>query len=324
MPHTGDLITLPAIENLTRREFLFSAFGAALLVACGDDDDSEPTSETRRVDTPLGPVDVPLRPERVVVFDRRGTLAYLTDLGVTPVGAMSAPAIYGSKFHPLLTDVDAVETLDWQDPDLEKVATMNPDLIVGFRSDVEPVYEQLTGIAPTVALAIDLSNPHEQLTELGHILGMEDKAAELLQGFEAEVEAAKERVTQTGTVSLILPLQDGIRIYRGVDFAGQVIQALGMTMTPDIDELGASAGDDIVVVSFEQASVLDGDTLVVFANLSSEQNVIKQNLYDMPVFQTVPAVRNGRVVEVESQANFGTAGLKGQRQILEALTEAFA
>ena len=30
------------------------------------------------------------------------------------------------------------------------------------------------------------------------------------------------------------------------------------------------------------------------------------------------------VLEIESQANFGTAGLKGQRQILDALTKAFS
>src|SRR5688572_14600514 len=87
-------LTPITIEDLTRRELMSSALAAALVIACGGDDDdatSPAEAATRRVDTPLGPVDVPTRPERVVVFDRRGTLGYLTDLGITPVGAMSAP-----------------------------------------------------------------------------------------------------------------------------------------------------------------------------------------------------------------------------------------
>jgi iron complex transport system substrate-binding protein len=329
---TPDFITIPTVEDITRRKLISSSFAAALLIACGDDNDNDDptapagTSEpaTRRVDTPLGPVDVPTRPQRVVVFDRRGTLAYLIDLGITPVGAMSAPTIYGSKFHPLLEGLDKVETLDWQAPDLEKVAVMRPDLIVGYRNDVEKVYPQLTGIAPTVAVDLDLNNPQKELTDLGRTFGMEEKAAQLLKAFEDEVAAAKKKITRSGTASLVLPLQDGIRIYRGDDMAGQLIRALGMTMTPDISKLGAAPDTDIVVVSFEQASAIDGETLIVLANLSAEQETIKQNLYSLPVFNALPSVRNGRIVEIESQAVFGTAGLKGQRQILDALTRAFA
>ncbi|MGD9894632.1 MAG: ABC transporter substrate-binding protein [Dehalococcoidia bacterium] len=316
------------IDDVSRRGLLIGALTAAIFVACGDDGEkdeaSAPAATTRTVDTPLGPVDVPVRPERVVVFDRRGTLAYLLDLGITPVGAMSAPTIYGSKFHPLLPGVENVEAFDWQAPDLEKVAAMQPDLIVGYRNDVEKVYPQLSAIAPTVALALELNNPQKELTELGTVFGLEDKATKLTQEFEAEVAAAKAKVGTPGTVSIILPLLEGVRVYRGDDMAGQIIRALGKTITPDISKLGAEPSVDILLISFEQVSAIDGETLVVLANLSSEYSSIKENLYNMPVFKTLPSVRAGRVVEIESQANFGTAGLRGQRQILDALVKAFA
>jgi iron complex transport system substrate-binding protein len=315
------------VEDVTRRGLMIGAFATALFVACGGDQDnneSPPAAMTRRVDSPLGPVDVPVRPERVVVFDRRGTLAYLLDLGITPVGAMSAPTIYGSKFHPLLPGVENIEPFDWQAPDLEKVASMQPDLIVGYRNDVEKVYPQLCAIAPTVGVVLELNNPQKELTELGKVFGLQEKAAKLTQEFDDEVAAAKTKVGTPGTVSIILPLQDGVRVYRGDDMAGQIIRALGKTITPDISKLNAEPSSDIVAISFEQVSAIDGETLVVLANLSTEYSAIKQNLYNVPVFKTLPSVRADRVVEIESQAVFGTAGLRGQRQILDALVKAFA
>src|SRR5690606_2615702 len=112
--------------------------------------------------------------------DRRGTLGYLLDLGVQPIAAMSAPQIYGgTQFHPLLdSDVEGIATLDASEPDLEQVASLNPDLIIGFTSDsaMEEAYARLSEIAPTVAVPINFNQPEEELAILGEVFGLQEQA----------------------------------------------------------------------------------------------------------------------------------------------------
>lgn len=324
------LIEIDPIEDVTRRRFLSSAMAAALVIACGDSDEEEaestPEATTRIVDTEKGPIEVPVRPERVVVFDRRGTLAYMLDMGIKPIAAFSAPDIYGgSAFHPLINaDVADIAKIDATEPDLEQVAALNPDLIFGNFGDVDQVWDQLTAIAPTIAYTIDYNNPEDELLMIGKVFGTEDKAKGLIKAFEDEIAAARASLKNPGSVSLVLPTASNIRVYNGDNLAGQIVTGLGGRVTPDIQPLGPAASGQHANVSFEQASVIDGDTIVLFANLGSEWMSSKNALLSMPVFQTLPAVKNNRVIEVESQANFGTAGLRGQRQILEVLKKAFA
>ncbi len=102
------------------------------------------------------------------------------------------------------------------------------------------------------------------------------------------------------------------------------MKGLGGTVVPDIKPLVKVAGDDIAHISYEQTRLITGDTIVVFVNLSSDYQAIRQKLVTHPLFQQLPAVKAGRVIEVESQANFGTAGLRGQRQVLQVLAKGIA
>ncbi|MQA01038.1 MAG: ABC transporter substrate-binding protein [Dehalococcoidia bacterium] len=331
------LLVADPVEDATRREFVRlvggGVFAAALVAACGEGDDGAEGTPTgsavpaiRRVDTPRGPVDVPASPKRVVVFDRRGTLGYLLDLGVKPLAALSAPAIYGSTFHPLLTDATDIMALDSTEPSLEQVAGLNPDLIVAYTSEgpFDSNYEKLQAIAPTVGIPFNFQKPEEALTELGKVFGLEAKAADLRAAFQADVNEAKATLENPGTVSLILPMADQLRIYDERNLTGEILKGLGGTVVPDIKPLVQVADDDIVHVSYEQTNLVTGNTIVIFVNLSADYQAIRQRLVSHPLFQQLTAVKAGRVIEVESQANFGTAGLRGQRQVLDVLAKGLA
>jgi ABC-type Fe3+-hydroxamate transport system substrate-binding protein len=162
------------------------------------------------------------------------------------------------------------------------------------------------------------------LTKLGKVFGMEDTAAQLIADFEAEIATTKAALRSPGRVSIILPLTDGSRVYAGTNLVGQIIAKLGGVITLKITRLNPDPSGDLAVVSFERVSEIDGDRIVILANLCADWVQFKNNLLAIPVFQSLLAVRNGRVVEVESQAVFGTAGPRGQRQILDALAKALA
>jgi len=328
-----DLPLLPThqVEDITRRRLLAAMPTLVVLAAgisCGDHgDEASPASTTRTVETHLGPVNVPVRPERVVVFDRRGTLAYLLDLGITPIAAMSAPNIYGgASFHPLIeADVADIHQISSTDPDLEQVAALKPDLIIGYSGDaLGRGYDTVSAIAPTVSIPIDFNNPEDELTMLGKVFGMEEKAATLIGDFEAEIAAVRPRLRSPGRVSIVLPMADGVRVYAASNLVGQIVTGLGGAIAPDVSRLNPDPSGNFTVLSFERVDAIDGDTIVILANLATDWMTYKQSLYEMPVFQILPAVKAGRIVEVESQAVFGTAGLRGQRQILEQLARAFA
>ena len=318
------------IAALTRRRLIGSGLALGLLTACGG---SPPTAtvpatpSTRAIETPKGTVNVPTRPSRVVVFDRRGTLAYLLDLGIKPLAAMSAPSIYGGKdFHPLVAaDAAGVTAISSTEPDLEQVAGLKPDLIVGFTGDgLDKVYDKLAAIAPTVAVAIDFNNPEEELCVLGQVFGVADKAGALIQGFKDDVAKTKATIRNPGRVSIVLATADGARVYGANNLVGQIVTGLGGTITPDVQALGPDPSGYFATISTERLAAIDGDTLVMLANLAPELRATHEKLLQQPLFQGLPAVKAGRVIEVETQAVFGTAGLRGQRDILATLAKAFA
>jgi iron complex transport system substrate-binding protein len=326
------------MPRLTRRHQLGAALLLPLLAACGPADSGGGTSASpqaagaaagrRTVDTPRGPVEVPARPQRVVVFDRRGTLGYMLDLGIKPLAAMTAPQIYGGKlFHPLLDpDTSGIATISSTEPDLEQVAGLRPDLIVGYTADaaMEKGYQQLSGIAPTVAAPIDFNNPEDELTFLGQVFGMESRAAALREAFRGEVAAARTRARNPGSVSIVLPVVNGVRIYSSGNLAGQIVQGLGGSVVPDIRGLNPDAAGLLALISDEQVGLIDGETILLLVNLATELRADTNRFLTSPLAQGLPATRANRLVEIESQANFGTAGLRGQRQILEQLTRLFA
>lgn len=324
-------ITIPTL-NLSRRHFIVGGLASALLMACGDSSDdapadsSTPEATTRVVETDKGPITVPANPQRVVVFDRRGTLAYMLDLGIKPIAAFAAPDIYGGKsFHPLAeAEAGNIAKINATEPDIEQVAGLQPDLIVGNAGDVNKVWDQLTAIAPTIPYTIDYNNPELELIMLGKVFGMEEKAAKLLADFDADVAKAKTALKSPGSVSLILPTADNVRVYNGANLAGQIVTGLGGTVTPDIIPLGPAVGGQHANVSYEQVSVINGDMIVIFANTGQEWIDNTKKLMAMPVFQSLASVKANRVIEVDSQSNFGSGGLKGQRAILVALQKAFA
>src|SRR5262245_19339590 len=83
-------ITIPTIEDLTRRQFMSSALAAALLIACSDEDKPNvATTAARSVKDAYGnSIEVPVAAQRVVAADN-GTLPWLLELGVVPVAAGS-------------------------------------------------------------------------------------------------------------------------------------------------------------------------------------------------------------------------------------------
>jgi len=102
-------------------------------------------SATRTVEHAMGESEVPEEPERVVVLDT-GELDSAVSLGVTPVGAVEA--VPGEGFPSYLEGVEGVEIVGTiEEPNLETISTLEPDLILSSNLRHEGIYDQLSQIA---------------------------------------------------------------------------------------------------------------------------------------------------------------------------------
>ena len=151
---------------------------------------------TRTVEHELGTSEVPVDPQRIVVVDRRGSLAFLLELGFEPVGALDATWLFGQPFHPLIAErakAAAVAPIDDTDgPNLEQIVALEPDLIIGNVRDMGETSDELAQIAPTIGLAWNFADPLANAVAIGNALGRADEAQALVDEFQASLAAAAE------------------------------------------------------------------------------------------------------------------------------------
>lgn len=150
-PATTELPVLDEpVDDGTRREFLAGAGVIAVLglAACGGGDETPAADATRLVRHSAGTTDVPARPTRIVALGGNAITAGAIVLGLTPVGA---PEIVEDELAPFAelvpADVDLQEIASAgelpYEPNLEAIATIAPEMIVGDDGGFEEEYDAL-------------------------------------------------------------------------------------------------------------------------------------------------------------------------------------
>jgi iron complex transport system substrate-binding protein len=172
------------------------------LTACGGSDDTEEAAASSSsggggwpvtIENRFGTTEIPAEPQRVVTVgfnDQDFVLA----LGVTPVGVRENLGDYDVENRPWAQQqLDGAEfpTVGGAEIDVEAVAALEPDLIVGVYSFMDQaVYDQLSGIAPTLAQTdeyADGATPWQQQTLLtGRALGEQAAAQQLVDDVEGQ------------------------------------------------------------------------------------------------------------------------------------------
>jgi iron complex transport system substrate-binding protein len=160
---TRALSPLPEIDDATRREFLIGAAGLLLLpAACGgsgQDAGGDRSGQTRTIEHALGTTQVPAEPRRVFVSHGVVVDTALA-LGVEPVGAFN----FGTRGNFLDDRLpDDAEVLGGPTPNLEAIAALEPDLILDIDLNVEETYDELSRIAPTVAVPFDSTGAWQRI-----------------------------------------------------------------------------------------------------------------------------------------------------------------
>src|SRR5690606_9730501 len=94
-----------------------------------------------------------------------------------------------------------------KEPDFEKIAEMEPDLIIISGRQTE-VYDQLADIAPTVFMGVDFENYIESfkhnMTTLGEIFDKQSEVEAELQAIDDAINALHEKASASGKNALIV------------------------------------------------------------------------------------------------------------------------
>ncbi|GAB5446171.1 ABC transporter substrate-binding protein [Gymnodinialimonas sp.] len=253
----------------------------------------------------MGETEVPDAPQRIVILTNEGTEALLS-LGITPVGA--ANSWLGDPWYDHITPLmEGVEPVGRESGiNLELVAALEPDLIIGNMQRHEEVYTQLDAIAPTV-LSERLRGDWRVNYELyAEAVGMADEGATVLAEYDAEVAELSAALGDhlTEEVSIIRFLASQIRIYQLDSFSGVILSDLGFARPENQD-----VEDFALRVGRESIPDMDGDRIFHFTydNGNGEGNTAAAAALADPLWQGLSAVEAGRVHPV-SDAVWNTAG----------------
>ncbi|QLK86657.1 ABC transporter substrate-binding protein [Staphylococcus sp. 17KM0847] len=236
-------------------------------------------------------VDIPKNPKRIAVLapTYAGGLKYLDANLVGVVDSVDQSPILAEKLKG--TEKIGAE-------DVEKIASLKPDLIITYNTDKN--LKKLQKIAPTLAIDYGQYNYLEQQELLGTIVGKEDKAKKWKQDWEEQTakdsKDIQEHLGKDTTVSIFEDFDKKIYAYgknwgRGSEV---IYQAFGLQMPDDLEKATDKQG--WTEISKEEIAKYAGDIVVSAQSKDSSQPDFQKT--DM--WKNLPAVQNDRVIKVDT------------------------
>lgn len=285
---------------------------AVVFTACSTGQKTEEVQETvntdaqvRVIEHAMGQTEITGEPKRVVVLTNEGTEALL-ELGVKPVGAVKSWT--GNPWYKHIEkDMEGVQNLGEESQvNIEAIAVLEPDLIIGNKMRHEKIYDQLSQIAPTVYSDTLRGEWKANLAFYAKVLNKEAEGNEIIKNFD-------DRITSIATlagdklkteVSIVRFMPGKTRIYLGDTFSGTILKQLGFARPEN------QRSDEFTVeIGKERLTEADGQVIFYFTYETGDgQGAARETEWlEDPMFKTLNAVKNNKVYKVDD-AIWNTAG----------------
>ncbi|WLQ32405.1 iron-siderophore ABC transporter substrate-binding protein [Streptomyces castrisilvae] len=289
-------------------------FGDAAAKTAALGTDAAPGQWPRTVKHAMGSTEIKARPERVVVLDV-GELDNVVSLGVKPVGL--APT-EGSPELPSYLKKDAgspknIGTIN--SLNLEAIAALKPDLILGSQLRAANSYDELSKIAPTVFSIRPGFTWKENYLLNAAALDKTAQAEANLASYKKKAEALGDKLgADKPTVSMVRYLPDGvIRLYANASFIGTILKDVGIPRpkNQDIADLAAE-------VSAENIDQADAD--YIFTGVYGEAKATdKSKAQANPLWKNLKAVKDGHAYDVPDETWYLGLGVTAADEVLDDL-----
>lgn len=266
------------------------------LSACGgsspadDDAGTPPAAEERAFPVTVtgddGELTVDAQPEAIVSMSASAT-EMLFAMGAGPqVEAVDQTSNYPADAP--VTDLSAFT------PNAEAIAGYQPDLVV-LSDDLNGIVAALDALSiPTLLLGAPdtLEESYEQFATLGAVTGRADDAAKAVQDVQDRIDAAVESAADAEGMSVYHELDPTFYSASSSTFIGSIYELFGLANIAD-EAPGAESG--YPQLSAEYVVGAAPDLIVLADTICCGQSA--EALARRPAFDTVPAVREGRVLE---------------------------
>lgn len=263
-------------------------------------------AEIRTITHAMGETKITGTPTKIVVLTTQGTETLL-ELGIKPVGAVQS--WIGDPWYDHIKDqMEGIEVVgDETQPNLELIASLQPDLILGTKVRQEAIYDQLTAIAPTVLTENLGDSMIENFKLYAEALNLEAEGQQVLADFDKLIAEASARLGDKTNLEVSLArFQAGkARVYYKQNFAGIVLDQLGFARTE-----AQNKEEFAEEITKEQISVLDGDVLFYFASDRSGETAASETAKEWladPIAQNMNINKNGQSYQVD-EAIWNSAG----------------
>jgi iron complex transport system substrate-binding protein len=267
------------------------------------------TSGERLIKHAKGETKVPANPQRVVVLDS-GELDTVLTLGVKPVGAVTDAE--GGEFQAYLKDktdgITKVGTIS--QPNLEKIASLKPDLILSSKIRHDAIYTQLSQIAPTVfAETVGVAWKENFMLD-AEALNKTAEAAydQRMTEFKAKLGS---KLANT-RVSIVRVLSDRYRLMMNASFIGTVLKDAGLPRVASQDQNKFTEE-----VNLERVADMDGDVIFITRYRNDEAHY--KELINSPLWQNLSAVKANKVYEVPDDIWMLAIGMTGANLVIDDL-----
>ncbi len=241
-------------------------------------------------------------------------------LGIEPVGVVDA-WLEKPMYRYLRDALSGVEHVGLEtQPNLEKIAWLDPDLVIASDFRHARIAPLLTTIAPAVS-APAVFDFKSTLTMVANATGREAQANALLQQWDDRVIDFRQQIAvRLGSewpqkAAVVRFKSDHVRIYTN-GFAGSILDELGFEQ-PDTLQ---SQGWGMKLSSTENIPILDAD--VMFVLLEPDDPAIADNYRHWsthPLWQQLSAVQHGRVYEVDPVSWMMGGGILAANAMLDDL-----
>ncbi|MER5685743.1 iron-siderophore ABC transporter substrate-binding protein [Streptomyces sp. NPDC002205] len=261
----------------------------------------------------MGTTELKSAPKRVVVLDV-GEFDNVVSLGVKPVGY--APS-EGDAAIPSYLKKDAgnpknVGTIN--NLNLEAIAGLKPDLILGSQLRAADKYDQLSKIAPTVFSIRPGFTWKENYLLNAAALDKTAKAKSELEAYEKKAAKLGEDIgPDKPTISMVRYLPDRIRLYAKASFIGTILEDAGLPRPKNqqINDLAAE-------ISPEKIDEADADW--IFTGVYGDPKATKRDTArSNPLWKNLKAVKEGRAKDVPDETWYLGLGVTAANLVLDDL-----
>lgn len=288
----------------------------------------EEADQFRLIKHNLGETRVPRQPQRIVALQDQNMLLPLLELGVSGiVGSVGYTQASGDRMFRRTAEYDTSNIQyvgEYGEPNLEAIAALQPDLILGGQFDIDATnYDLLAQIAPTVQIQVFTRPVSAVMDDLALLTNTQAAAADLKARYASRVAEVKAALGDPSTITLSMITPYNAEFYfdsSAYDNGVAVTRDLGIQI-PALHAQAIAQGD-YPTYSMELLKQADGDALFILdygaEGQATEYSV--DNIRNSPLFGTLNAVQKDQafVIDPTRMGGVSYGGLFGMLDAIEA------